>query len=484
MQILTPASPPGARPASNAAGWLAAVGSAAAFSVAAPIASKLIGWGMNPSTILVLRLWLGVALLFGTLALAAPGKLRLARRLLPVVAVAGVAMGAAILLYFWSLTRLDTSIASMLVALEPLMVLMLLRLRGERFTYRNTIRLALGLGGVYLLVGVQGGADWLGLLMVVGTVLGSAFQTVALQWFFAGQDGRTITAYIVLVMALTVSAVWAVQAPAWHSLGWAEWAGIAALALVPTYLARLGLFAAVQRLGGGQVALLAPLETLLTVIWSITFLGDRLSAGAARRRRADPVQRGAGRAEAPAGEGGGGRKRVRRSRRAPRSIDPRSTFLQALRHRRPDAVNQLLLLGGGEVGGRVLQRVVPRRHTAVLDVADDFVGGVFAAAVRLGVGPVGKVQMLAAFPYVLRHQPRHRRNFGVPGPGGLVAVAVEARPLGQRAGLRAVPIGLGYHRGVGGRNASGYELDQAKEHYRGNHNNDNDLQYLLHVALA
>jgi drug/metabolite transporter (DMT)-like permease len=277
VESLTPASAASDGSASNLAGWLAAIGSTFAFSVAAPIASKIIGWGTDPSTILVLRLWLAVALLFGTLAITAPDKLRLERRLLPVVAVAGTALGLAILLYFWSLTRLDTSVAAMLAALEPLMVLLLLRLRGEPFTYRNAVRLALGLAGVYLLVGVQGGADGLGLLMAAGTVVGSAFQTVALQWYFTGHDGRTVTAYMVLMMALTVSVAWVLQGATWHNPIWQAWVGIGVLALVPTYLARLGLFAAVRRLGGGQVSLLGPLETFLTVIWAMLFLGDRLS---------------------------------------------------------------------------------------------------------------------------------------------------------------------------------------------------------------
>jgi drug/metabolite transporter (DMT)-like permease len=279
VETLTPIPAAGARPAAgHLGGWLAAIGATAGFSVAAPIASKIIDWGTDPTTTLVLRLWLAAGLLFGTLALAAPDKLRLERRLVPIVLVVGLAMGGAIMLFFWSLTRLDVSIASMLVALEPLMVLFLLRLRGERFTYRNTIRLVLGLGGVYLLVGAQGSADWLGVLMVVVTMMGSAFQTVGLQWFFSGQDGRTITAYLVLIMALTVSAAWVVQGAQWHNPIWQAWVGIGILALVPTYLSRLGLFAAVRRLGSGQVTLLAPLETFLTVIWAVAFLGDRLTA--------------------------------------------------------------------------------------------------------------------------------------------------------------------------------------------------------------
>jgi drug/metabolite transporter (DMT)-like permease len=81
----------------------------------------------------------------------------------------------------------------------------------------------------------------------------------------------------VLMMALTVSVVWVLQGTGWHNPVWQAWVGIGVLALVPTYLARLTLFAAVKRLGGGQVSLLGPFETFLTVIWAIRFLGDRLS---------------------------------------------------------------------------------------------------------------------------------------------------------------------------------------------------------------
>jgi drug/metabolite transporter (DMT)-like permease len=38
------------------------------------------------------------------------------------------------------------------------------------------------------------------------------------------------------------------------------------------------MFAAIRSLGSGQLALLAPTETLLTVIWSMIFLQERLTA--------------------------------------------------------------------------------------------------------------------------------------------------------------------------------------------------------------
>jgi len=259
------------------AGWSSALASTLSFSIAAPIGTVLINLGLDPTTILVLRFWLATALLFGTLGLTAPGRLRLPRSGLLAVLAAGPAIGLGVLLYFWGLTRLHTSIAAMLIALEPLVTLLLLALRGERFTYRNTLRVALGLLGVYLLVGLQGSVDGLGVLMLLGTVLLSSFHTVALQWFLTEHDGRAVMAYVVLSMALTSSVFWLFLRPAWQPLSWQAWLGVGVLAFVCTYIARLTLFAGVKRLGGGQVALLAPVETFLTIIWSVLFLGDRLT---------------------------------------------------------------------------------------------------------------------------------------------------------------------------------------------------------------
>jgi len=55
------------------------------------------------------------------------------------------------------------------------------------------------------------------------------------------------------------------------------WLGLVVLGVVSTYAARLILFAAIRHIGTAQLALLTPLETLLTVIWSLLFLGERLT---------------------------------------------------------------------------------------------------------------------------------------------------------------------------------------------------------------
>jgi drug/metabolite transporter (DMT)-like permease len=265
-------------PRTNWLGWTVALGSTAMFSISPPIAARTIAWGTDPTTAQTLRLVLTTALLFVTLVVAAPARLRIDRRGLIATAVAGVATGAALLLFFWSLTRLDTSIAAMLFSLFPLVVLVLLALRGEPLTYRHGVRLALGLAGLYLLIGAGGRADLVGVLMVLGAVLASSAQTVLIQWYLQEYDGLTVTFYMVAAMTGVSLAAWLAQGAQWHPPTAPAWAGIVVMAVVSTFLARVAMFAAIQRVGGVQVALLVPLETLLTVVWSVLFLGERLNA--------------------------------------------------------------------------------------------------------------------------------------------------------------------------------------------------------------
>ena len=98
-----------------------------------------------------------------------------------------------------------------------------------------------------------------------------------IQWYLRGYDARTVTLYMIASMAVVLSVFWLLEGRPWRPPTPAEWAAILALAVVSTYLARLAFFAGVARIGGGQAALLTPLEIFLTVLWSIFFLGERLT---------------------------------------------------------------------------------------------------------------------------------------------------------------------------------------------------------------
>lgn len=179
--------------------------------------------------------------------------------------------------YFSSLAYINGSIAAMIYAVSPIVVLVLLAFRGERFTARNSIRLAFGLVGVYLLIGPGGQVNLVGAALAAVSVFTVPIQLVIIQWYLKDYDSRTVTLYMVVTMMLISTSYWWATDGTIQNVDWVGWSLILALALVATYIARLLMMAAVRRVGSGQVGLLAPLETLLTVIWSFIFLGERLS---------------------------------------------------------------------------------------------------------------------------------------------------------------------------------------------------------------
>jgi len=258
-------------------GWGLALTATIAFSFAPPIARSAIQSGLEPTALVVARLGLAALLVGGTIAFTDLNLLKLDRRAIMIACIAGVINGFGMLFFFQALLHVHASMASMIISVSPLVVLSLLALRGERFTHRHTLRLALGIGGVYLVVGPGGAVNPTGVLFLLIALLTFATHMVLLQWFLRGYDARSITFYISTSMALVVTLWWWMQGGVWQAPGLRGWVAIGTLALVSTYLARFTLVAAVARIGGSQMAMLAPVETLFTVTWSMLFLGERLS---------------------------------------------------------------------------------------------------------------------------------------------------------------------------------------------------------------
>lgn len=258
-------------------GWLAAIGAVLSFSIVTPVSKVALGLGLNPATQNTIRFGLAAALLGLTLLAAGPGRFRLDRRGLWVALGAGACIGAGSLVYLAGLAQVDSSVAAMIFALEPLLVLGLLALRGERFTYRQLVRLGLALGGVYLLIGPSGRVDLGGAGLILLACFAFALPMALIQWYLGGYDARTTTFYMVGGMLLVNLAWWLTTGREWHDPGWPGWLAILAIALVSTYAARLLMVAAIGRLGSSQMALLVPVELLLTVAWSVLFLGERFT---------------------------------------------------------------------------------------------------------------------------------------------------------------------------------------------------------------
>jgi len=266
-----------AKPEAAWVGWLFGLLASACFSLAPPVARGAILAGLDPTTLLVLRMALATLAFFVTIIVMKPALFRISRQTLLVTCCGGLMNGLGMLLFFWALVRVDASVASMMISTVPLMVLSLLALRGERFTYRHIVRLVLGLGGIYLLLGPGGDIDPVGILLLAVAIFCFAVQITLLQWYLKGQDPRTVSFYISIFMSVVILAYWLTQEIVWQDPGLTGWISVISLAIVSTFLARLLFVAAVDRIGSGQMSLLTPLETLLTITWSMLFLGERLA---------------------------------------------------------------------------------------------------------------------------------------------------------------------------------------------------------------
>jgi drug/metabolite transporter (DMT)-like permease len=258
-------------------GWTLAITSTIAFSLGAPLGKAAIGLGLTPTTLLVLRFAISIVLLLATLGLTTPGKLRVDRKGLLILGGAGFINGFGILAFFWALTRMDASIATMIFSITPVVVLGVLALGGEKLTHRQFIRLGLGLIGVYLLVGPGGQTDWLGVLLICGNIVSVSIEFAIIQWYARTYDTRTITLYVMLGMLTTVGGFWLFQGITWPAPNWQSWLVVAAMGLVTGYFAWWAMFTSMRHIGGSQVVLLTPLETLLSVLWAVLFLQERLS---------------------------------------------------------------------------------------------------------------------------------------------------------------------------------------------------------------
>ena len=254
-----------------------AILSTAALSITSPVGRAAIQSGMNPTTLIVGRFLLATFLLGITLYLSSPNQLGIERRGLVFCILAGSVNGVASLAYIWAISRMSASVTALIFSIYPLVVLILVAFRGEKFTALSMVRCGLGFLGVFLLLGPGGTVDRIGLALTLLAALAFSLYLVINQWYLSSYPTTTVTFYTLVSLTSFVTGFWLLRGAEWHPPGLSGWLSIAVLAFVGTYLARLTMFVAVRSIGSAQFALVGPLETLLTVVWSTIFLNERLS---------------------------------------------------------------------------------------------------------------------------------------------------------------------------------------------------------------
>lgn len=246
------------------------------FAGLAPILGKLAYQaGVDPITLVALRTALAAGLLWLFYLLFWREYTAIKWRNLAGCVGMGIANGVGSLLYYNGLSRMDASLAHLLYSMYPFWVFIFLSAAGHPISRMSVARLGLALLSVFLLTW-QGGAlvDPLGVTLMIGAGALYGFHLVLGQWTLADVEPRTVTLYGLTTMSLVVGIPYLLRGGALEPVSNEGLVAILLVAIFPTALARLLVFAGLRRIGGIQTALLALAEPLVAVALAFVVLGE------------------------------------------------------------------------------------------------------------------------------------------------------------------------------------------------------------------
>jgi drug/metabolite transporter (DMT)-like permease len=242
----------------------------------APILGKLAYQaGVDPITLVALRTALAAGLLWLIYLIFWQRYISITWRNLAGCVGMGIANGVGSLLYYSGLARTDASLAHLLYSMYPFWVFMFLSAAGHPISRTAIVRLGLALLSVFLLTW-QGSslADPLGVTLMIGAGALYGFHLVLGQWTVADVDPRTVTLYGLTTMTIVVGIPYLMRGGFLEPVSTAGWTFIVLVAIFPTALARLLVFAGLRHIGGAQTALLSVAEPLVAVLLAFVLLGE------------------------------------------------------------------------------------------------------------------------------------------------------------------------------------------------------------------
>lgn len=249
-------------------------------SLSLSIAPTLVKLGIAadaPIPLLSMRLIVASVALWLYILLYKPALIRITPHQLGKLMLVGLFNSISLTSFYQAVQYVDASIGVVMFALNPVVVLVILTFLGEPFTRRKQVRLLLALVGIILLVGIGGSVRLEGILWGLSVAVNYGIFLVLSQYLLKDLTARQIALFVVTTMALFLAVINTVGYGFPLTFTRTGWIVIVATGLISTALARLFLFAGIQRIGSGQTSLLGPLETLMAVTWATLFLGERLT---------------------------------------------------------------------------------------------------------------------------------------------------------------------------------------------------------------
>jgi drug/metabolite transporter (DMT)-like permease len=239
---------------------------------------------VEPSTLILGRLWLATLTLAAVVPILAGGRIvaaDLRANWRPIVVVGLLNTAVPFWLLSWGETRIDSGLASIIQASVPIFnaVLAFGFFHDERVTGRRLLGVAIGFVGVAVLVGAQPHAKLLGALAVVGMALCYAAGGLLTRRHLSTARPHAIALGTTLVAAIAVTPAGIAQAPA-DLPGWKTFGSIAVLGTVCTAVAYLIFFTIIARAGAGYAALVTYLVPPVALGYGAIFLDEGVGVAA------------------------------------------------------------------------------------------------------------------------------------------------------------------------------------------------------------
>jgi drug/metabolite transporter (DMT)-like permease len=183
--------------------------------------------------------------------------------------------------FFGALTRIDASLASLLLYTYPALVFgAAVALGRERADRRRLVALGLATGGAALVLAGAGtgGLDAVGVALALSAaVLYSAYILVT-ERVLGRIDAFLLSALIATGAAVTLTLAGIVSGSLDLRFDAAGWAWIAALALVSTVIAVSAFLAGLPKVGPATAAITSTIEPVVTVSMAMLLFDERLGA--------------------------------------------------------------------------------------------------------------------------------------------------------------------------------------------------------------
>lgn len=235
--------------------------------------------GLSIPTVLAFRFTVATVVLWaarwyrGRVAIPGPRVLAVA------FALGAVGYATQSALYFTGLEYMSAGMVAIVLYTYPAFVVGLVAVRRpDRVTRTILLALALSVGGVALITGVDPvGVDPRGVVVVLGAALAYSFYTVVSQRTLASVDPETLTAFVLpaagasfVVFGLGTDTL-AIPTTA------TGWGVILALAIVATVVPVLTYFAGIARIGASRASIISTAEPGVTVALGALVLGETIT---------------------------------------------------------------------------------------------------------------------------------------------------------------------------------------------------------------